>query len=86
VKVAKLYDFGNIRIEEMEIPDINSDEVLVKVKACGICSSDTMKWYVKKKAPLVIGHELSGVVVKVGENVSKFKVGDRVSYIITRLA
>lgn len=78
MKVAKLYDFGDIRIEEMEIPDINSDEVLVKVKACGICSSDTMKWYVKKKAPLVIGHELSGVVVKVGENVSKFRVGDRV--------
>jgi L-iditol 2-dehydrogenase len=78
VKVAKLYDFGDIRIEDMEIPDINSNEVLVKVKACGICSSDTMKWYVKKKAPLVIGHELSGVVVKVGENVSKFKVGDRV--------
>ncbi|CUT05526.1 L-iditol 2-dehydrogenase [Candidatus Kryptobacter tengchongensis] len=78
MKVAKLYDFGDIRIEEMDLPDINSDEMLVKVKACGICSSDTMKWYVKKKAPIVIGHEISGVVVEVGENVDKFKPGDRV--------
>lgn len=78
MKVAKLYDFGDIRIEEMDLPDINSDEMLIKVKACGICSSDTMKWYVKKKAPIVIGHEISGVVVEVGENVDKFKPGDRV--------
>ncbi|CUS83167.1 alcohol dehydrogenase catalytic domain-containing protein [Candidatus Kryptobacter tengchongensis] len=78
MKVAKLYDFGDIRIEEMDLPDINSDEMLVKVKACGICSSDTMKWYVKKKAPIVIGHEISGVVVEVGEDVDKFKPGDRV--------
>lgn len=78
MKVAKLYDFGDIRIEEMEIPDIKPDEMLVKVKACGICSSDVMKWYIKKKAPIVIGHEISGVVVEVGKNVDKFKPGDRV--------
>lgn len=78
MKVAKLYDFGDIKIEEMEIPGIADDEMLVKVKACGICSSDTMEWYVKKKAPVVIGHELSGVVVEVGRNVDEFKPGDRV--------
>ncbi len=78
MKVARLYDFGDIRVEEMDIPDVGDDEMLVKVKACGICSSDTMDWYVRKKAPVVIGHELSGVVVKVGEKVDKFKPGDRV--------
>ncbi len=78
MKVAKLYDFGDIRIEEVEIPSISDDEILVKVKACGICSSDTMKWYIRKKAPLVIGHELSGVVVDAGKNVKEFKIGDRV--------
>ncbi len=78
MKVARLYDFGDIRIEEMYIPDVGDDEMLIKVKACGLCSSDTMDWYVRKKAPFVIGHELSGVVVKVGEKVDKFKPGDRV--------
>ena len=78
MKVAKLYDFGDIRIEEIPTPEIGDDEMLVKVKACGICSSDTMKWYIKKKAPLVIGHELAGVVVEVGSKVNKFKQGDRV--------
>jgi L-iditol 2-dehydrogenase len=78
MKVAKLYDFGDIRIEEVEIPSISDDEILVKVKASGICSSDTMKWYIRKKAPLVIGHELSGIVVDIGKNVKEFKIGDRV--------
>ncbi len=78
MKVARLYDFGDIRIEEMDIPEIGDDEMLIKVKACGICSSDTMEWYVRKKAPVVIGHELSGVVVRVGKSVNKFKPGDKV--------
>lgn len=78
MKVARLYDFGDIRIEEMDIPEVEDDEMLIKVKACGICSSDTMDWYVRKKAPVVIGHELSGVVLKVGKSVDKFKPGDKV--------
>jgi L-iditol 2-dehydrogenase len=78
MKVAKLYDFGDIRIEEMEIPPVGDDEMLVKIKVCGICTSDTMSWYIRRKAPLVLGHEPSGVVVKVGRNVNKFTSGDRV--------
>ena len=78
LKVAKLYDFADIRIEEMDVPEIEDGEILIKVKVCGICSSDTMAWYVRKKAPLVIGHELSGVVVKTGNGVDGFKPGDRV--------
>ncbi len=78
MNVAMYYNNNDVRIEEMPIPEINDDELLVKVKACGICGSDVMEWYRLKKAPRVLGHEMAGDVVKVGKNVKKFKVGDRV--------
>lgn len=82
MKVAKLYKFKDIRIENIPIPQINEREALVKVKVCGICSGDVMSWYIEKKAPLVIGHEISGEIVKIGESIKKeinLKEGDRVS-------
>lgn len=78
MKVAMYYNNNDVRIQEQEIPEISDDEILVKVVASGICGSDVMEWYRVKKAPLVLGHELSGDVVKVGKNVKKFKEGDRV--------
>jgi len=78
MKVAMYYNNNDIRIEEMLIPEINDNEMLVKVQACGICGSDVMEWYRSKKAPRVLGHEMSGDIVKVGKNIKKFKVGDRV--------
>ena len=72
------YSNSDVRIEEKKIPEINDNEILVKVIASGICGSDVMEWYRIKKAPLVLGHELSGDVVKTGKNVKKFKTGDRV--------
>jgi L-iditol 2-dehydrogenase len=62
----------------MPIPEIDNDEILVKVQACGICGSDVMEWYRIKKAPRVLGHEMAGDIVKVGNNVKKYKVGDRI--------
>ena len=62
----------------MPIPEINENEMLIKVIASGICGSDVMEWYRIKKAPLVLGHEISGDIVKIGKNVKKFKLGDRV--------
>ncbi|OYT57928.1 alcohol dehydrogenase [Euryarchaeota archaeon ex4484_162] len=76
--VAMYYSNDDVRIEEMPIPEINDDEMLVKVKACGICGSDVMEWYRIKKAPRVLGHEMTGDVVKTGKNVKKYSVGDRV--------
>lgn len=76
--VAMYYNNNDVRIEEMSIPEINDNELLVKVQACGICGSDVMEWYRLKKAPRVLGHEMAGDIVKVGKNVKKFKVGDRV--------
>jgi len=78
MKVAMYYNNSDIRIEEMQIPEINEDEILVKVQVCGICGSDVMEWYRIKKAPKVLGHEMAGDIVKVGNNVNKFKVGDRI--------
>ncbi len=78
MKVAMYYNNNDVRIEEQSIPEISDDELLVKVIASGICGSDVMEWYRVKKAPLVLGHEISGIVEKVGKNVKKFKKGDRV--------
>jgi L-iditol 2-dehydrogenase len=78
MKVAMYYKNDDVRIEEMPIPEINENELLVKVMACGICGSDVMEWYRIKKSPLVLGHEMSGEIVKAGKNVKDFKVGDRV--------
>ena len=78
MKVAMYYNNNDVRIEEMPIPEINDDELLVKVISSGICGSDVMEWYRIKKAPLVLGHEMTGDIIKAGKNVKKFKTGDRV--------
>jgi len=78
MKVAVYYNNKDVRIEERPIPEINDDELLVKVISSGICGSDVMEWYRIKKAPLVLGHEISGIVDKAGKNVKNFKIGDRV--------
>ncbi|MFA5352651.1 MAG: zinc-binding dehydrogenase [Thermodesulfovibrionales bacterium] len=66
MKVARLYSFYDIRIEEMPVPEIGPRDALIKTGACGICSGDVMPWYIEKKAPLVIGHEPSGEIVELG--------------------
>lgn len=78
MKVAMYYSNNDVRIEEMPVPKIGDAELLVKVKASGICGSDVMEWYRIKKAPKVLGHEITGDIVAIGKNVKKYKVGDRV--------
>lgn len=78
MKVAIYYSLNDIRIEDMPKPKIGSDEALVEMKACGVCGSDLMDWYLRRRAPLVLGHEPAGVIVGVGKNVKGFEVGDRV--------
>lgn len=78
MKVAMYYSNNNIRIERMETPIIGEYEILVKVMASGICGSDVMEWYRIKKAPKVLGHEITGEIAETGEYVNKFKKGDRV--------
>jgi L-iditol 2-dehydrogenase len=78
MKVAKLYSYNDIRIEEVPVPQPGPYDALVKTRACGICSGDVMPWYIEKKAPLVLGHEPSGEIVETGNRVSSFRKGDRV--------
>jgi len=78
MRVARLYDFLDVRIEEQPVPAIGPGEALVRARACGICSGDVVPWYIRKKAPLVLGHEPVGEIVAIGEGVSAFRPGDRV--------
>ena len=88
MRVAKLYRFDDIRVEEVPVPDVGVGDALIKTKACGICSGDVMPWYIEKKAPLVPGHEPVGEIVELGQKLTKstrhsvdtarFNVGDRV--------
>jgi len=72
------YNNHDIRIEEMPVPRIDRGEILMRVHASGICGSDVIEWYRLHKAPLVLGHEVSGEVVETGADVTQFKKGDRI--------
>jgi L-iditol 2-dehydrogenase len=78
MRVARLYDFLDVRIEEEPIPALGPGDALVRARACGICSGDVVPWYIRKKAPLVFGHEPVGEVVEVGPDVGNVRIGDRV--------
>lgn len=78
MKCAMYYNNRDIRLEEIPVPKIKADELLVKMYACGICGSDVLEWYRIQKAPLVLGHEMTGDIVEVGKNVNKYSVGNRV--------
>ena len=80
MKAAVFYGPRDLRIEDVEEPEIGPGDILVKVEACGICGSDLHGY---KKGSMtrpgwIMGHELSGIVAGVGSNVRDIKVGDRV--------
>ncbi len=78
MRVAMYYNNRDVRLEEMAVPKIGPGELLVQIRASGICGSDLMEWYRIKKAPLVLGHEIAGEIVEVGSGVKDFRVGERV--------
>jgi L-iditol 2-dehydrogenase len=67
VKASVYHAPGDVRLEERTLPPPGPGEVLVRMLACGVCSSDLLDWYVSRKAPVVLGHEPVGEVVAVGE-------------------
>lgn len=79
MRVAMYYSNRDIRVEELPKPRISPGELLIRIKASGICGSDVMEWYRRPKAPLVLGHEIAGEIVEVGEGVTRYKEGERVS-------
>jgi L-iditol 2-dehydrogenase len=78
MRVAVYYNNRDVRLEQMAVPIIGPGELLVRVRASGICGSDLMEWYRIKKAPLVLGHEMAGEIMEIGEEVNNFHIGDRV--------
>jgi len=78
MRVAMYYNNNDVRLEEMPKPKIGAGEILVKAIASGVCGSDVMEWYRIKKAPRVLGHEMTGEIVEVGAGVQNYRVGERV--------
>ncbi len=78
MRVAMYYANRDVRLESQPLPRVGPGEVLVRVEASGICGSDLMEWYRRDKVPMVLGHEIAGVVAEVGAGVVKLAVGDRV--------
>lgn len=79
MRVAMYYSNRDVRLEEIPAPDIGPDELLVRVEASGICGSDVMEWYRIDRVPLVLGHEISGVVAGIGDCVDRYRIGDRIT-------
>mgnify|MGYP001626231977 CR=1 FL=1 len=84
MRAAVLYGPGELRLEERPKPSPGPGEALVRVEVCGICRSDYHYWRHGRigefvvRAPLILGHEASGVVEEVGEGVDWLRPGDRV--------
>jgi L-iditol 2-dehydrogenase len=68
----------DLRLEDVPLPPLASGELLVRIHACGLCSSEAMGWYMARKAPLVPGHEPVAEVVQTGGGVAEFSPGDRI--------
>jgi len=78
MKVGVYYRNSDVRVEERAEPAVGDNDILVKVEACGLCGSDLLEWYRIKRAPLVLGHEPAGEIVKTGKQVERFRPGERV--------
>lgn len=81
MKALVVYGIKQVKLEEVPVPECKENEVLIQVKACGICGSDIGRVMQGSGHvyPIILGHEFSGRVVKVGTNVKDFKVNDRVT-------
>lgn len=82
MKAAVFEKIGSIKVQDVLIPEIGDDDVLIRVKYTGICGTDWSiynGWYSADKLPMIAGHEFSGQIAKVGKNARKLKEGDRVT-------
>ncbi len=85
MKAAVLHQAGDLRLDDVPTPEYGPDDVLVRIKSVGICGSDVHYWRTGAigdfvvETPMILGHEVSGVVAEVGANVTSLRVGDRVA-------
>ena len=81
MKAIRYHGSGDVRVEEVPVPDCGADEIRVRVDACAVCGTDLKAWKVGNPriyAPQVMGHEFTGLVETVGADVIGFASGDRV--------
>lgn len=76
MRVAVYHSNSDVRVEERPRPEIGEGEILVEMKASGICGTDLMEWYRKRRGPRVAGHEMTGEIVE--SRSSRFSPGQRV--------
>jgi L-iditol 2-dehydrogenase len=79
MKAVRIETDGSVSVVEMAVPAIGPGEALMRTFVAGICGSDLLDWYVAKKAGQILGHEVAGEIVAVGEGVTAFAVGDRIA-------
>ena len=83
MKALVLKEYRRFAIEDFPVPDVSPDEVLVRVRACGICGSDVHGMdgsSGRRIPPIVMGHEAAGEIAKIGSGVTGWKSGDRVTF------
>ena len=79
MKAAVVKSNSNIEIKNIQNQSVGPSDILVKMRACGICGSDVEKVFGKYGQPsMKLGHEPAGIIVEVGSEISNFSVGDRV--------
>lgn len=93
MRAARFYKAKDVRVEEIDVPELGNTDVKIKVAWAGICGSDLHEYnagpmtipgetpdpLTGKTAPITMGHEFSGVVEEIGTDVTKVKVGDKVT-------
>ena len=93
MNAARWYGAKDVRIEEVDVPEVQPHQVKIAVKYTGICGTDLHEYldgpifiptetehvYSGQKAPVTLGHEFAGEIVEVGSAVTRVKVGDRVT-------
>ena len=83
MKALLLAEYKKLELTDIPQPEIGPDDILVQVAACGICGSDIHGWdgsSGRRQPPLVMGHEAAGTVAAVGNNVTGFKEGERITF------
>jgi L-iditol 2-dehydrogenase len=79
MKAAVYHGINDVRLETVSVPQIGAGEILVRVHTCGICGTDLKKISTgSHSAPRIFGHETTGYVAAIGQEVTKFQIGDRV--------
>lgn len=78
MKVVRVEADGSVSVVEVAEPLIGPGDALMRTRAAGICGSDILHWYVRGKVGTVLGHEVAGEIVELGDGVEGFQIGGRI--------